>query len=153
VSFLQTVLMFRVTVLTAAIMPLMLLLGVACTVLGFWITRARSGAAIAGTFVAGFTTVVSGAWFAYSWLRLHYRQCDCRRDGAEWLLPRSARVVVQTRLWHRRRYFPLAVTRDPNAIVGSEDLRLPSHRRLLNGLVQIPGNEPFQLRAVPVKSD
>ena len=60
--------MFRVTVLTAAIMALMLLHGVACAVLGFRITRARSGAAIAGTFVAGFTTVVSGAWFAYSWL-------------------------------------------------------------------------------------
>lgn len=68
VLFLQTVLMFRVTALSGAIMTLMLLLGVACAVLGFRITRARGGAAIAGTFVAGFSTVVSGGWFAYSWL-------------------------------------------------------------------------------------
>src|SRR3954468_7352390 len=68
VLFLQTVLILRVTVLTGAIMTLMLALGVASVVLGFRITRARGGAAIAGTFVAAFTTLVTGGWFAYSWL-------------------------------------------------------------------------------------
>jgi hypothetical protein len=68
VLFLQTLLILRVTVLTATLMALMLVLGVAGAVLGFRITRARGRAAIAGTFVAAFTTLLSGGWFAYSWL-------------------------------------------------------------------------------------
>jgi hypothetical protein len=65
---LQTLLMLRMTLFTTPIMALMLLLGVGCAVLGFRITRADGKAAIGGTFIAAFTSLLSGAWFAYCWL-------------------------------------------------------------------------------------
>ena len=64
---LQTLLMFRMTLFTTPIMAVMLLLGVGCAVLGFRITRADGKAAIGGTFIAAFTSLLSAAWFAYSW--------------------------------------------------------------------------------------
>lgn len=64
---LQTLLMFRMTLFTTPIMAAMLLLGVSCAVLGFRITRADGKAAIGGTFIAAFTSLLSGAWFAYGW--------------------------------------------------------------------------------------
>ena len=68
VLFLQTLLMFRMSLFSALLMAVMLLLGVGCAVLGFRITRADGKAAIGGTVVAAFSSLLSGAWFAYSWL-------------------------------------------------------------------------------------
>jgi hypothetical protein len=65
---LQTLLMFRVTLVTTPIFAVMLLLGVGCAVLGVRITRADGKAAIGGTFIAAFTSLLSGAWFAYGWV-------------------------------------------------------------------------------------
>lgn len=64
----QTLLMFRMTLLTTPIMAVMLALGLSCAVLGFRITRADGKAAIGGTFIAALTSLLSGGWFAYGWL-------------------------------------------------------------------------------------
>jgi len=63
---LQTVLVVgRYNALTIPIIAVMFVLGAACSVLGFQITRGSGKAAVLGTAFGGVTFVLSGAWFVF----------------------------------------------------------------------------------------